>query len=83
MPMPATRKAVSYKRLLEVESQLRAEVEALFTRAEQSEQPEVLDGLVVHEEIARRQDRLTRLAEAKAVIEARAKAAYVSRAGRV
>ncbi len=30
------------------------------------------DGLVVHEEIARRQDRLTRLAEAKAVIEARA-----------
>jgi transposase len=66
------RKAVSYKRLLELESQLRAEVEELFTKAEQSEQPEVLDGLVVHEEIARRQDRLTRLAEAKAVIEARA-----------
>src|SRR5438445_8383497 len=66
------RKAVSYKRLLEVEIQLRAEVEELFTRAEQSEQPEVTDGLVVHEEIARRQDRLTRLAEAKAVIEARA-----------
>ncbi len=66
------RKAVSYKRLLEVEIQLRAEVEELFTRAEQSEQPEVTDGLVVHEEIARRQDRLMRLAEAKAVIEARA-----------
>src|SRR6266567_6053210 len=40
------RKAVSYKRLLEVEIQLRAEVEELFTRAEQSEQPEVTDGLV-------------------------------------
>ncbi len=66
------RKAVSYKRLLELEIQLRAEVEELFIRAEQSEQPEVTDGLVVHEEIARRQDRLTRLAEAKAVIEARA-----------
>jgi transposase len=64
--------AVSYKRLLELEFQLRAEVEELFIRAEQSEQPEVPDGLVVQEEIARRQDRLTRLAEAKAVIEARA-----------
>src|SRR5438132_1550737 len=64
--------AVSYKRLLELELQLRAEVEELFIRAEQSEQPEVTDGLVVHEEIERRQDRLTRLAEAKAVIEARA-----------
>src|SRR5205085_10536884 len=64
--------AVSYKRLLELEIQLRAEVEELFSRAEQSEQPEVTDGLVVHEEIARRQDRLTRLAEAKAGIEARA-----------
>src|SRR5947209_5359810 len=75
--------AVSYKRLLELELQLRAEIEELFIRAEQSEQPEVTDGLVVPEEIARRQDRLTRLAEAKAVIEARAKAAYGSRAGRL
>jgi hypothetical protein len=39
---------------------------------EQSEQPEVADGLVVSKEIARRQDRLARLAEAKAVLEARA-----------
>src|SRR4051794_35538213 len=39
------RKAVSYKRLLELEIQLRAEVEELFTRAEQ---PEVTDGPVVH-----------------------------------
>ncbi len=70
--MPATRKAVSYKRLQEVETQLRAEVEELFARAEQSEQPEVPDGLVVREEIARRENRLARLAEAKAVLEARA-----------
>jgi len=73
MPMPATRKAVSYKRLLELETQLRAEVEELFALGEQSEQPEVPDGLVVREEMARRQDRLVRLAEAKAVLQARAK----------
>ncbi|HEY4385242.1 MAG TPA: transposase, partial [Ktedonobacteraceae bacterium] len=67
------RKAVSYKRLLGFQLQLRAEVEELFALSEQSEQPEVPDGLVVREEIARRQDRLMRLAEAKAVLEARAK----------
>jgi hypothetical protein len=65
-------KAVSYKRLLEVEAQLRAEVEELFTLSEQIDQREVPDGLVVCDEIARREDRLARLAEAKAVLEARA-----------
>ncbi len=64
--------AVSYKRLLEVEAQLRSEVEELFTLSEQSEQPEVPDGLVVGAEMARREDRLARLAEAKAVLQARA-----------
>ena len=72
MPMPATRKAVRDIRLQELETQLRAEVEELFARAEQSEQPEVPDGLVVREEIARRENRLARLAEAKAVLQARA-----------
>ena len=67
------RKAVSYKRLRELETQLQAEVEELFALSEQSDQREVPDGLVVGEEIARREDRLARLAEAKAVIEARAK----------
>ncbi len=64
--------AVSYKRLLEVEAKLRSEVEDLFTLSEQSDQPEVPDGLVVCDEIARREDRLARLAEAKAVLQARA-----------
>ena len=73
MPMPATRKAVSYKRLREMETQLQAEVEELCALGEQSEQPEVPDGLVVSKEIARRQDRLAKLAEAKAVLAARAK----------
>src|SRR5438477_987746 len=64
--------AISYKRLLEVEAKLRSEVEELFTLSEQSDQPEVRDGLVVRDEIARREDRLARLAEAKAVLQARA-----------
>src|SRR2546421_11609734 len=64
--------AVSYKRLLEVEAQLRTEVEELFALSEQSEQPEAPDGLVVRDEMARREDRLARLAQAKAVLEVRA-----------
>src|SRR5258708_37333914 len=64
--------AISYKRLLEVETQLRAEVDELFVLSEQLDQREIPDGLVVREEIARREDRLARLAKAKAVLEARA-----------
>ena len=66
------RKAVSYQRLLELEDQLRSEVEELFVLSEQSEQPEEYDGLVAREEIGRREDRLARLAKAKAVLETRA-----------
>lgn len=66
-------KAVSYKRLLELEAQLRAEVEELFALAERLDERERPDGLVVRDEIARREERLARLAEAKAVIEARAR----------
>ncbi len=68
-------KAVSDKRLLEIEAQLRAEVEELFALAEQLDERERPDGLVVRDEIARREDRLAGLAglaEAKAVLEARA-----------
>jgi transposase len=63
-------KAVSWKRLLEVETHLRAEVEDLFALAERPE--EVPDGLVVSDEITRRETRLKRLAEAKQVLQARA-----------
>src|SRR5216683_1908147 len=64
--------AVSYKRLRELEMQLRAEIEELFILSEQSDQREIPDGLVVREEMARREDRLVRLAQAKAVLETRA-----------
>src|SRR5260370_3624835 len=64
--------AVSYKLLLELETQVRAEIEELFILSEQSDQREIPDGLVVREEMARREDRLARLAQAKAVLETRA-----------
>jgi len=67
-------KAVSDKRLLEIEAHLRAEVEELFALAERLDERERPDGLVVRDEIARREDRLARLAQAKAVLEERARA---------
>jgi transposase len=65
-------KAVSYKRLLELETHLRAEVQALFALAAHADQASVPDGMVVASEIALRETRLARLAEAKAVLQARA-----------
>jgi transposase len=66
-------KAVSYKRLLELEVHVQAEVEQLFILAKQADRQEVPEGLHVADEIALRQERLERLAEAKQVLEARAK----------
>jgi len=66
-------KAVSYKHLLALEAHLRTEVEALFALSDQADQAGLPDGMVVSDEIAMRQARLARLAEAKAVLEARAK----------
>jgi transposase len=67
-------KAVSYKHLLALEVHLRAEVEELFALSERADQADLPDGLVLSDEIAIRQARLARLAEAKSVLEARAKA---------
>lgn len=69
----AKSKAVSYRHLLVLEAHLRTEVDALFALSEQADQGDLPDGLVVSDEIAIRQARLARLAEAKAVLEARAK----------
>jgi transposase len=65
--------AVSYQRLLEIEQKLQAEVEELFALGERAEHADLPDGLVISDEIALRTARLARLAEAKAVLEARAK----------
>lgn len=69
-------KAVSHKRLLALESYLRAEIEELFALAGQADQESIPAGMVIEDEITLRQERLARLAEAKAVLEARAQARY-------
>lgn len=72
--------AVSYKRLLELDAQLRQEVHALLTLGEQADQGErpLPEGLVLEDELTMRQERLANLAKAKAVLEARAQERYAA-----
>lgn len=65
-------KAVSYKRLLQIEAHLQAEVAELFALAENADTRAVPEGMDAPYEIARREERLKRLAQAKTVLEARA-----------
>jgi transposase len=68
-------KAVSDNRLIESEAHLRKEGEDLMALGGRAEQGEPLpEGRVISEESVRRHERRTSLAEAKAVIEARAEA---------
>ena len=69
-------KAVSYKRLLEIEEKLEAEVEELFALAAAADGKELPEGMNIDEEVNRRKKQQARLAEAKKVLEARAKARY-------
>jgi len=66
--------AVSYKRLLALENELRQQVGELFALGERAEQGALTlpPGFSVDEEIAFRQARLAHLAQAKAVLDARA-----------
>ena len=52
---------------------MKAEVAELLARAEAADQADVADGLSIPEELARREERLTKLAAARAKLEARAK----------
>ncbi len=67
-------KAISYKRLGEVENQLRIEVSELMTMSRQVDEGELVlpEGMVVVDEIALRQTRLANLAKARVVLETRA-----------
>jgi len=69
-------KAVSYQRLLELDRQLQAEVEALFALSQQPDPSQWPDGLDIATEIAFRQNRCANLSQAKVVLEARAEARY-------
>jgi transposase len=68
--------AMSHKRLLERETQLRREVSELLTLAESADLQTLPAGLVPADEIALREDQLARLAQAKAVLDARADERY-------
>jgi transposase len=65
--------ALSYEHAGKIEAQLKAEVAELMARAEAADAAEVADGMSIPDELARREDRLGKLAEARAKIEARAK----------
>jgi hypothetical protein len=70
--------AVSYGRLIQLEAELRAEVGELIQWGEEADQGEVPlpENLVIQDEIRFRQERLETLAQAKAVLEARAQERY-------
>ena len=65
-------KALSWAHANKIETQLRQEVQTLLALAESSDSQAVPDGMDVPAEIARREDRLSALAQAKAKIEQRA-----------
>src|SRR6202163_332768 len=67
--------ALSYEHAGKIEAQLKAEVADLMARAEAADQADIPDGMSIPEELARREERLVKLAEARAKIEARAKGA--------
>lgn len=64
--------ALSYEHAGKIETQLQAEVADLMARAEAADQADVPDGMSIPEELARREARLAKIAEARAKIEARA-----------
>src|ERR1700739_4045 len=68
--------ALSYEHATKIEVQLKAEVAELMARAEAADKADVPDGMSIPEELARREKRLAKLAEARAKIEARAKERY-------
>lgn len=68
--------ALSYEHAGKIEAQLKAEVTELLAKAEAADQTDIPDGMSIPEELARRQDRLEKLALARAKIEARAKERY-------
>jgi transposase len=65
--------ALSYEHAGKIEAQLKAEVAGFMAKAEAADQADTPDGMSIPDELARREKRLQKLAEARAKIEARAK----------
>src|ERR1700747_2200994 len=64
--------ALSYEHAGKLEAQLKAEVEKLLAKAEAADKADGPDGMSIPEELERREERLKKLAEARAKIAARA-----------
>jgi transposase len=65
--------ALSYEHAGKIEAQLQAEVAGLMARAEAADAADIPDGLSIPDELGLREERLRKLAEARAKIEARAR----------
>ena len=65
--------ALSYEHAGKIEAQLRAEVADLMAKAEAADESDVPDGMSIPDELALREERLGKIAQARATIEARAK----------
>jgi transposase len=70
--------ALSWAHANRIEAQLRQEVQTLLALAEKTDRADVPDGMDVPAEIARREDRLSAIAQAKAKIEQRAAERYLA-----
>ena len=69
-------KALSYAHAVKLQKQLEAEVETLMKKAKEADSENENDGLSIPDEIARREDRISVIKEAKEKIEARAEQRY-------
>jgi transposase len=65
--------ALSYEHAGRIEEQLKAEVADLLAKAEAADAADIPDGMSIPDELARREERLRKIAEAHGKIEARAK----------
>jgi transposase len=65
--------ALSYEHAGKIEAQLKREVADLMAKAEAADQADIPDGMSIPHELALRKERLAKLADARATIEARAR----------
>src|SRR3974390_1210140 len=68
--------ALSYEHAGKIEAQLKAEVAELLAKAEAADAADVPDGLSIPKELARREERLRKIDEARAKLEARPREAH-------
>jgi len=69
--------ALSYEQAGKIEAQLQAEVADLMAKAEAADQADIPDGMSIPDELARREQRLRKLAEARVTIETRGRERFV------